>query len=420
MKKISLLFFIAITFFIASCNSGADKIGLNNVEMHRAYQDSLILKSKLPEEKLNTIKLLITEYKKIGNDESINNSNYNYYLARLYSYIYNIPLYGNFYDTLNNKLLNTDLYNNFIDSAFYFSEKSLAIDSNNLMSMLSYTRSLYWEREIYLFFKSKNLNSRFTANVNFPLWNKRVIYLLNNFSKFSSIDKTNEKDVSRKIHEMAFVFLYETVSNKINKGFNWDDENDINMLIYAGKCINFLKPFKTTEIDQAIFNKASNSLNPYIKKAEIALKKIDLINSFQSNYITKNFLNKKLIIMYGPEDRYVIFKDDGTVEISIQTCDESGVFGGGTNVNNKTFYGTYILEGDQYVNVSLPKEIYYECNNGYKERWSQNLKFIYNNLRDDHLGVSLYSGVEGYQLLSNKKWREWVDLNLAYYLNPYF
>ena len=124
--------------------------------------------------------------------------------------------------------------------------------------------------------------------------------------------------------------------------------------------------------------------------------------------------------MYGPEDRYVIFKDDGTVEISIQTCDESGVFGGGTNLNNKTFYGTYTLEGDQYVNVSLPKEIYYECNNGYKERWSQNLKFIYNNLRDDHLGVSLYSGVEGYQLPSNKKWREWVDLNLSYYSNPYF
>jgi len=192
------------------------------------------------------------------------------------------------------------------------------------------------------------------------------------------------------------------------------------MLMYAGKCINFLKPFETTEIDQATFNKASNLLIPYINKAEFTLKKIELVNSFQLNYITKNFLNKKLIIMYGPEDRYVIFKDDGTVEISIQTCDESGVFGGGTNVNNKTFYGTYSLDGDQYVNVSLPEEFYYECNNGYKERWSQNLKFIYNNLRDDHLGVSLYSGVEGYQLPSNKKWREWVGLNLAYYLNPYF
>ena len=111
-EKNKFTFFIAITFFIASCNSGADKIGLNNVEMHRAYQDSLILKSKLPEEKLNTIKLLITEYKKMGNDESINNSNYNYYLARLYSYIYSIPLYGNFYDTLNNKLLNNDKDNN--------------------------------------------------------------------------------------------------------------------------------------------------------------------------------------------------------------------------------------------------------------------------------------------------------------------
>jgi hypothetical protein len=420
MKKINLLLFIVIAFFVSSCNSGAEKIGINNLEMHRAYQDSLILKYKLPEEKFNAIKLLISEYKKMGNDESNNNSNYNYYLARLYSYMYSIPIYGNFYDTLNNKLLNNDLYNNYVDSAYYFSEKSLAIDSNNLMSMLVYTRSLFWERENYLFFKSKGLNARFTADVDFSLWNKRVIFLLNNFTKFSSIDKSNEKTISRKIHEMAFVFLYETVSRKINEGMNWNDENDVKMLLYAGKCISFLKPFKVIEIDQAYYNKASDLLNPYIVKAQMALKKIDLSNSFQANYITKNFLNKKLIIMYGPEDRYVIFKDDGTVEISIQTCDEGGVFGGGTNVNNQIFYGTYDLEGNQYVNVILPAEIYYECNNGYKERWSQNLKFIFNDLRDDHLGVSLYSGVKGYQLPINKKWREWVDLNLAYYLNPYF
>lgn len=151
MKKINILLFIVIAFFVSSCNSGAEKIGINNLEMHRAYQDSLILKYKLPEEKFNAIKLLISEYKKMGNDESNNNSNYNYYLARLYSYMYSIPIYGNFYDTLNNKLLNNDLYNNYVDSAYYFSEKSLAIDSNNLMSMLVYTRSLFGRERIICF-----------------------------------------------------------------------------------------------------------------------------------------------------------------------------------------------------------------------------------------------------------------------------
>ncbi len=406
---------------MVSCKSEVEKLDINDVESHRAYQDTLISNAEFPNGKLDVIRNLISQYTNLkDNKEYSNNSNYNYYLGRLYSYIYSLPIYGLFYDSTSSRLLNYNLYKNFVDSAYYYSEKSLAIDSNNILSMLAYTRSLFWERENYLFFKENGLETKFSGNVDSGKMKKRVEYLLNNFSKFSVSDTSKEKRVSRKIYEMSFTYLNRALKDKINSGINWENQNDLSLLIFTRNCISFLKPYKTSEIDQNFFSNAVNYLNPYINKAEMVLKQNELINSLQDNNITKNFLDKKLIIMYGPEDRYVIFKGDGTVEISIQTCDEGGVFGGGSDVNTKLFYGNYTLEGSQYVNVNLPSEINFECNNGYKERWSKNLKFIFNDLRDDHLGVSLYSGVEGYQLPANKRWREWVDLNLAYYLNPYF
>ncbi len=334
--RVLILFLL---FGIFSCKSGVGKLDINDVEAHRAYQDTLISKADFPNGKINTIRSLISDYISIkyknGNSK---NSNYNYYLARLYSYMYSLPINGLFYDSTSKKVLNYNLYKDFVDSAYYYSEKSLAIDSNNILSMLVYTRSLFWERENYLFFKEKGLETKFSGNDDPQKMKKRVEYLLNNFSKFSSLDTAKDKRVSRKIYEMSFSFLYPTIDNKIKSDINWSDENDLQLLSFTGNCINFLKKYKLTEIDQGFFNKVSNHLMAFVDKANDKIRANELIKQRMINIKTYSV---QYVGIWKSDYAKLEILDDGTYNVKhyLPSYDEGeGVWD--CNANSITFTKT--------------------------------------------------------------------------------
>lgn len=324
---------------MVSCKSEVGKLDINDVESHRAYQDTLISNAEFPNGKLDAIRNLISQYTNLkDNKEYSNNSNYNYYLGRLYSYMYSLPIYGLFYDSTSSRLLNYNLYKNFVDSAYYYSEKSLAIDSNNILSMLAYTRSLFWERENYLFFKEKGLETKYSGNDDPQKMKKRVEYLLNNFSKFSSLDTTKDKRVSRKIYEMSFSFLYPTIDNKIKSNINWSDENDLQLLSFTGNCINFLKKNKLTEIDQGYFNKASNYLMAFVDKANDKISANELIKQRMINIKTYSV---QYVGIWKSDYAKLEILDDGTYKVKhyLPSYDEGeGVWD--CNSNSITFTKT--------------------------------------------------------------------------------
>ncbi len=301
------ILFIFLFLGMVSCKSEVGKLDINDVESHRAYQDTLISNAEFPNGKLDAIRNLISQYTNLkDNKEYSNNSNYNYYLGRLYSYMYSLPIYGLFYDSTSSRLLNYNLYKNFVDSAYYYSEKSLSIDSNNILSMLAYTRSLFWERENYLFFKEKGLETKYGGNDDPQKMKKRVEYLLNNFSKFSSLDTAKDKRVSRKIYEMSFSFLYPTIDNKIKSDINWSDENDLQLLSFTGNCINFLKKHKLTEIDQGYFNKVSNYLMAFVDKANDKIRANEKIKQEQIDAVKRKeaLINIDIRHKYSFVDNY--------------------------------------------------------------------------------------------------------------------
>ena len=153
MKNLIFCFFILL--FAISCKHGVAKLDINDVEAHRTYQDSLLKKSSISIEKLQGIRQLINEYLNLKVENKDNNSNYNYYLSRLYSYINLMPMNGIFYDSLNRKGINLDIYKNFYDSAYYYSELSLKDNPNNIRAMSIYARTLFWETERYKLFKAE-------------------------------------------------------------------------------------------------------------------------------------------------------------------------------------------------------------------------------------------------------------------------
>ena len=77
--------------FAISCKKGAAKLDINDVNAHRAYQDSLLKKSSISIEILQVIRQLVNEYRDLEVENKDSNTNYNYYVSRLYSHINYIP-----------------------------------------------------------------------------------------------------------------------------------------------------------------------------------------------------------------------------------------------------------------------------------------------------------------------------------------
>ena len=265
MKKLLFGFFILL--FAISCKKGAAKLDINDVEAHRGYQDSLIVKSKISIDKLQVIRQLINEYVNLEVENKNNNSNYNYYLSRLYSYVNSLPMNGLFYDSTSKKTMNLDLYKNFYDSSIYYSELALKYDSNNIRAMSVYANTLFWQTERYRMYKKEGILLPHASIENNQLWNNRMNYLYTNFTKFSDLDTSSNKVISRGIFEHTFPYIAQVSNGIIIKGVDWSNDNDLYTLNYTGICIDFLNKFEPLDLDLNFYKKASKELYPYTRKA---------------------------------------------------------------------------------------------------------------------------------------------------------
>ncbi len=270
MKNYLLAFIIS--FFAFACKKGAAKLEINDIEAHRAYQDSLILKQSDPTEQLKVVKLLITEYLNLDSKDKEINSNYNYYLSRLYSSISSLPMSGIFYDSLNKKVINMDVYKNFYDSSYYYSELALKYDPKNIRAMSVYANTLFWESERYKLYKKDGIILPHSSIENNQKWNNRMNYLYSNFSKFSDIDVSKNKEISKSIFEHTFPFIAQVASDIVRKGVDWSSDNDLFLLNYTGICIDFLNKYNPEELDLSYYLKASKELLPFTRKATDRIK----------------------------------------------------------------------------------------------------------------------------------------------------
>jgi hypothetical protein len=191
---------------------------------------------------------------------------------------------GIFYDSLNRKGINLDIYKNFYDSAYYYSELSLKDNPNNIRAMSIYARTLFWETERYKLFKAKKVELPFSSIQDNQKWNSRLNYLYSNFSKFYEIDTSQNKEISRGIFEYTFPFISQVATSLITKGINWSDDNELYTFNYVGKCIELLDKLTPKEIDIDYYKKKSRELLPFTR---IAIEKIKLGP-------IRNFLDKEL------------------------------------------------------------------------------------------------------------------------------
>jgi hypothetical protein len=168
--------------FAISCKKGAAKLDINDVEVHRAYQDSILNQTKSSIEGLQKLQLLIEEYKSLERDQDRENSNLDYYIARLYNNIFYKPAFYLIFDTVSNNVIDTITYIKFKDSARLYAKKSLNVDKNNLYAYALLADNLYMETATFYrsnnrapFQAIKSINE-FTSNLNLVAENAMRLY----------------------------------------------------------------------------------------------------------------------------------------------------------------------------------------------------------------------------------------------------
>jgi hypothetical protein len=260
-------FVIIISLFIHSCKSDLEKIDINNVEAHRAFQDSMLNKDSLLSGKFLILKGLINEYKSLNIKENASNSNYNYYLSRIYGKVDDFPLKGFWVDTINNKFLNETDYSNFYDSTFYYAERSLEVDKDNIRSMFVLSRMFYLER---LRFEYNKSIMPVSYNRNSKKWGERINYITNNALRFQKIDTTKNRYLSRGICEVALNFIDKQLG--LN-GYNFDVANNdlVNSFYLYGQLWDYVKGHESVVMS---FNKefVQNKVYPNVLLARNYLK----------------------------------------------------------------------------------------------------------------------------------------------------
>jgi hypothetical protein len=268
MKKVIQI--IAIVFFI-SCKQSASKIEINDVEKHRAYQDSAIAKVKTPAEKFEVLKTLISEYVNLPENKK-NNTHYNYYLGRLYSMYADFPFNGFLYDTTYKKLNDPILYSNYIDSSVYFNEMSLKLDSNNLFAFYTLVRTLledqlHLEQKIHEYSSMPNYSKRHNID-----YQRNMNYIHNNSLRFLAVDTSKDKFKSRYGIEFAKMTLSNTIQNA---NYDYNDINLVNSILIVGKYIVEIDKFPDLVLlSKEYYKKDKIYWQPIIAKANAVYDKL--------------------------------------------------------------------------------------------------------------------------------------------------
>ena len=270
MKNIISLLIVSILLY--SCNSDLENIDINNIDAHRQYQDSIINLDSTFTGKFFLVKKLISEYRQLDIKDlkdSASNSDYNYYLSRLYNYVDNFPLKGFWIDTLKNKFINEVEYINFNDSVYYFAEKSLELNSNNIRPMYILSVNLFTEINRWEVNRSIVPDPRPRDSVKFT---NRINYIINNGLKFIKIDTSQDKQLSLGICEVG-LYLLERFADVYDIKGNINTKNINGLLLVAEYC-DYLKDKDPHLI---IFKKKKNDIYEFVllaRKEQARLEEI--------------------------------------------------------------------------------------------------------------------------------------------------
>ena len=177
---------------ISSCASDLEKIKLSDLDAHKMYQNKILDTSKSSHSKLNSIRSLILEYKKLEN-ENLQNSNLNYLIARLYGIGAELPFYDIYFDSLKNQFIDQVTYESFVDSSIYYNMRSLEIDKSNILSMNNLCS--IFQTDIGVNIKSNQKSFLFKRNP--ELFGKVINYIVNNFQQFIAVGSDREKKATK-------------------------------------------------------------------------------------------------------------------------------------------------------------------------------------------------------------------------------
>jgi hypothetical protein len=269
MKRIYQIVIVAV--FAFSCKSELSKIDINQVELHRKYQDSILDLSKNPDSNFRSLKMLISEYKSLKIDNKEINENYLYLMGRLYSQLFSkrFPFKGIVFDTLTKQMKDSILYMNYYDSAIYYNEEALRVNPNHIRSMLNFSSTYFNEVYNYGIMKSEKINVPYSSIRDNQKFSDRFNYILNNSTKFYDIDTSKNKEVSKSI----IIRTYETFTGYLDlEKLNYDNVNDLNIILRWNEFYTYSNKFKGL-----IFSKEHNE------------KTVKLINAY---YRAKNRLDE--------------------------------------------------------------------------------------------------------------------------------
>ena len=227
-------YFYLLIFFtiIISCKNGVEKIDINNIEAHRAYQDTILANNNKDPKKFKiALSSLINEYRNIKTQDSNTQTNINYYLARLYNNVFNYPMFGNVYDSISNKFIDSVTYINYKDSSRMLSRSVLNKQPKNIRAFYLFSNSIYSEWSIFM--KSKFKAPFFGVKSNDEFTNS-IVYVIENASKFRSTDTTKNKIVSQEIIEYAYFFVNVGILGLKYESIDYSNKNLLNTLV----CLN--------------------------------------------------------------------------------------------------------------------------------------------------------------------------------------
>ena len=289
MKK--LLFGFFILMFAISCKKGAAKLDINDIEAHRAYQVGILKQNIDPYINISALKGLITEYRNLELENKESNPNYLYLTGRLYSTLFSnkeFPFNGFIFDTLTNKLRDSDLYINYVDSSLYYNEEALKKNPNNIKAMYNFCN--VWYSELYYFGikGNQNISIPYSYLRDKTRWNGRYNYILNNATRFYSIDTSLNKEISQYILTIPYTIL---ISDFNIDTFNYKLDNNLNKIIkwfdiYSN--LKKIKDFNFTNEQNVLNNKlliVYNKAIEIVEENKNLAKKRENIIAYGSQYI---------------------------------------------------------------------------------------------------------------------------------------
>ena len=265
-----------VSLFAVSCKHGAAKLDINDIESHRAYQDTILNYAKANGEYSNTLSSLITEYKSLELEKSNvrENVNLDYYLARLYNNVLNDDyFYYSLFDSVSKKVIDTVKYIIYKDSAKIYANRALEKDSNHLWSFYILSNSVYWEWMTFV--KSKNTAPFFGVKSPNEFANT-LWYIERNSYKFYNLDTSVYKIKGQQIIEHSYFYINASLLNFDYNNVNYENKANLEAYLLLEKYCNVLdKASKFYLLNKNEYLNNRNSVQRLIATSKFKLEEIN-------------------------------------------------------------------------------------------------------------------------------------------------